>query len=144
MKSRRRIGHPKAWDYADSESALQQDFVARRIGFRWPLCAAANLEGGLLLRVKLGGKRTSATRLLVANERPLDRDCRGRGRRGRWHRQRARGAYPAGPRRQQGTVVDRALALAEPTVTMIETNGGTAVAHAADLTNEKQASSMDR
>ncbi len=36
-------------------------------------------------------------------------------------------------------VVDRHLALAERTVTMIATNGGTAAAHAADLTNEKQA-----
>ena len=69
MKSRRRIGHPKAWDYADSESALQQDFVARRIGFRWPLCAAANLEGGLLLRVIRVDFAISATGPLTLGKR---------------------------------------------------------------------------
>jgi NAD(P)-dependent dehydrogenase (short-subunit alcohol dehydrogenase family) len=36
-------------------------------------------------------------------------------------------------------VIDRDLALAERTVTMIATDGGTAVAHAADLTDERQA-----
>jgi NAD(P)-dependent dehydrogenase (short-subunit alcohol dehydrogenase family) len=36
-------------------------------------------------------------------------------------------------------VIDRDLALAERTVAMIAANGGTAVAHAADLTDEKQA-----
>src|SRR5437899_4618643 len=35
-------------------------------------------------------------------------------------------------------VVDRELALAERTVAMIAADGGTAVAHAADLTDEKQ------
>jgi NAD(P)-dependent dehydrogenase (short-subunit alcohol dehydrogenase family) len=36
-------------------------------------------------------------------------------------------------------VIDRDLALAEHTVAMIAANGGTAVAHAADLTDENQA-----
>ncbi len=41
-------------------------------------------------------------------------------------------------------VVDRGLTLAERTVTMIAADGCTAAAHAADLTNEKQATDASR
>src|SRR5262245_66416528 len=52
MKSRRRIAHPKARDYADFQSAITAGICDQRNGFRGLVCTAAIISPSRPLWVK--------------------------------------------------------------------------------------------
>src|SRR5215467_4438924 len=57
MKSRRRIAHPKARDYADFQSAITAGICDQRNGFRGLVCTAAIISPSCPLCARLSKKR---------------------------------------------------------------------------------------